>query len=412
MGRHQARASAPRFHIPLEEGPHRRRRWPIATFVAVLLIVGGWFGWSWLHGVTVQQSASTKPASCPAGNETIQIAAAPSIAAAIGRVANAYVQTKPVVTDHCVQVAVSAVDSQAALAGIENGWNTNQYGPAPQAWIADSSLWTNQLPAGALGDAPRSIATSPIVLAVPADAAKAINSANAPTFAELPGLVSQGAGWSTFGEPGWGQFTLDLPNPAANADSALAVEAMLDPPSPQGQPPVTQTLLNSPDVRQNLDNLTASQPMPAMIASHQALVALGGADGLQHAPFSAVPVSEVELYERNLGIDGDTKPMNVLDEVRLGGPTPFEDFPFTPLAGSAITSDQVAAAEDFRDYLLAANAQTQLAQSGLRVPDNYQHPMTSPGVDWGSVGQASTPTDADSFHALATAWMTADRSTH
>jgi hypothetical protein len=380
--------------------------------VAVLLIVGGWFGWSWLHGMSVQHAASTSPASCPAGNETIQIAAAPSIAAAIGRAANAYVQTKPVVTDHCVQIAVSAVDSQTALGDIENGWHTDQLGPQPQAWIADSTLWTNQLPAGAVGDAPRSIATSPIVLAMPADAAKAINPGNVPTFASLPDLVSRADAWSRFGEPAWGQFTLDLPNPLANAASALTVEAMLDPPSPQGQPAVTPALLDSPDVRQNLDDLTAAQPMPAMVSTHQALVALGGADGIQHAPFSAVPVSEVELYERNLGIDGDTKPMNVLDEVRLGGPTPFEDFPFTPLAGSAITSDQVAAAENFRDFLLGAKEQTQLAESGLRVPDDYEHPRTSPGVDWGSVAQAPTPTDAAGFQALATAWMSASHSTH
>ena len=54
----------------------------------------------------------------------------------------------------------------------------------------------------------------------------------------------------------------------------------------------------------------------------------------------------------HVGAEGTAKPVNVLDEVRLSGPTPYVDFPFTPLAGSGVTSDQVAAAEHFRDFLL------------------------------------------------------------
>lgn len=410
MGRHRAKGSEPRYRVPIAGAAHRRR-WPVAAFVAVLLIVGGWFGWSWLHRDTVRNAATTS-ATCPAGNESIQIAVVPSVATAIGRAAAAYVRTNPVVTDHCVTVAVSAVDPKSVLTGLARGWDTNRFGPRPDAWVADSTLWTNQLPAHSVGDPPQSIATSPVVLAMPSDAAKAVIAAGAPALTGLPALVSRAAGWSSFGEPGWGQFTMALPDPGANAASELAVEAMLDPATPQGQTPVTTRLLNSPNVHQDLENLAASQPEPMPTSTHQALVSLGGADGIAHAPFGAVPVTEVELYERNLGIDGDVKPMNVLDEVRLSGPMPFADFPFMPLTGSWVTSDIVAAAENFRDFLLTQPQQTQLAQEGFRVADSVTHPATSPGMDWGSVARGPTPTDAAGYRAVVAAWQAATRSTH
>jgi Ca-activated chloride channel homolog len=302
---------------------------------------------------------------------------------------------------------VSAVDSQTALNGLRNGWDISQLGPQPQAWIADSTLWTNQLAAGSLGGDPRSIATSPIVLAMPSDGARAVESAIVPTFADIPGLVARPDGWSAMGQPSWGRFTIALPNPVTNAASALAVEAMIDPATAQGQPPLSPALLESGTVRRSLDSLAGTQPTPAPATSHQALLALGGADTVAHAPFGAVPVSEAELYERNLGIDGDTRPMNVLDEVRLGGPTPFEDFPFTPLASSVISADQIAAAMDFRAFVLTANAQTMLSQAGFRVADNYAHPLGSPGMDWGSVTPAATPTDAAGYGRFAASWSAA-----
>jgi hypothetical protein len=409
MGRHRVDSTEPLYRLsPVR---HRRRRWPIAAFVAVLLIIGGWFGWSRMHGVMVERAA-TASGSCPAGNESIQIAVTPAMADAIGHVASDYVRTNPVVMEHCVTVAVSGLDPKAVLTGLTNGWNVDQLGPKPDAWIADSTLWTNQLSANSIGDEPQSVASSPLVLAMPADAAKAVQAAGAPTLASLPGLIAQASGWAKFGEPAWGPFTIALPDPAANAATTLALEAMLDPPTPQGQQPVTATLINSPEIQQDLQNFAAGQPMPATTTSHQALVSLGGADGIAHAPFSAVPVAEVDLYERNLGLDGDVRPLNVLDEVRLAGSTPHLDYPFTPLAGSWVSSDLVAAAENFRNFLLTAPEQTLLARSGFRVPDTSAHPDSAPGMDWGSVAQGTAPTDATSYQQVAAAWQAVTQATH
>jgi hypothetical protein len=403
MGRHRAETSDIR---PLRRRPSRRRRWPLAALTAVVLVVAGWLGWSWLHG-QLSHSAAAGVATCAAGPETVQVAVVPSLADVIGRAAAAYSESKPVVNDHCVRVNVSAVDPQAVLSALEHGWDAPKLGPRPQAWIADSTLWTNQLAsasAGVLGDAPRSLAASPVVLAMPPDAAKAVMSAGTPTFAALPALVAKANGWAGFNEPAWGQFTLALPSPAANTASTLAVTGMLDPATPQGQAPVTADLLNSTPVKQNLDNLALGQPTSTLRTTHDALLAIGRADGIHTAPFSAIPVTELDLYQRNVGADGTAKSVNVLDEVRLSGPTPYADFPFTPLAGSG---DQVAAAQHFRDFLLTPAEQAQFARSGLRVASSFTHPDPSPGLDWGSVSQGPTPVDVGSYQQLVTAWTAA-----
>lgn len=405
MGRHRAETSHSSLRRPRR--PRRRRRWPIAALTAVLLLVVGWFGWMWVHE-RIMATPTADVVTCANGVTTAQIAAAPSIADAIGRAAAAYTESHVMVAGHCMRVNVSALDPQTVLTALEHGWDTGKLGPRPQAWIADSTLWTNQLTAtnpGLAGDIAQSLATSPVVLAMPPDAAKAVTTAEPPTFAQLPALIAQANGWAGFGEPAWGQFTLAVPSPATNTASTLAVTAMLDPATPQGQAPLTADLLGTGQVRQNMANLAVGQPVGA---THDALLALGRTGGIQGAPFSAVPALEVELYQRNVGGDGDAKPANVLDEVRLTGSTPFADFPYLPLAGPGESTDQITAVERFRDFLRTDQEQTQLARAGLRVTgDSLTHPDPSPGMDWGSASEGPAPTDAAGFQQLVTAWTAA-----
>ena len=49
-----------------------------------------------------------------------------------------------------------------------------------------------------------------------------------------------------------------VPDPAHNAASLLAVIAMIDPASPQGQHPVTADLLGSTDVQRDLANFAGN----------------------------------------------------------------------------------------------------------------------------------------------------------
>jgi Ca-activated chloride channel homolog len=407
MGRHRAGLDdvggrGRRFAVP--SAP--TRRWPVVLVAMLAVVAIGWFAWSAV-GRSGHQAAAA--ANCPDGTLSIQVAVAPSVAPAVAAAAAAFAATNPVSTDHCLRVDVSSINEQDVLTGLTTTWNTDRLGPKPQAWLADSSLWTNAVAAAKpaeLGDSAQSVATSPVVLAMPPDAARAMSSAGAPTWDAVPTLITKANGWATFGEPGWGQVTMAVPDPTTNTASALAVEAMLDPATPQGQQPITPDLLSSPAVRQNLANLALGQPNPVPATTAAALDALGKANGIEGAPFSAVPVTELDLYRRNVG-SGGAKPANILDEVRLSGLTPFADFPYVPLAGDWVTSDQVVAAQRFRDFLLGSAQQHRFAKAGLRTPNAFDRPDSSPGMDWGSSAQAATPTDNAGYRALVAAWGTA-----
>lgn len=409
MARHRASKDETRRTRALT-GRRSVAGWPLAALAAVALIAIGWVTWNWVGG-TLSREASAEAAACPDGATTVSVDVAPSIVNQLRSAATDYNATHPVVSDHCVSVQVSAVDPAAVFTGLTGTWDPAKLGQKPQAWLPDSSLWTNQLNAkdpASVGDVAQSVATSPVVLAMPADAAKAVQASGAVPWAKLGSLVgSGGGGWSQLGEPTWGQFSLDVPDPSTNTASALAVEAILDPPTPQGQTPITSDLLSSPAVKPGLTSLATSQPTPAPATTRDALVALGKAGGLSSAPFSAVPATEVELYDRNLGSDGAPSPANIVDEVRTSGPTACADFPFLPLAGDWVTSSQLAAAQNFRNYLESSGAQAKLTKGGLRTDTGTTYPAASPGMDWGAIAQAATPTDAAGFQQLTSAWTAA-----
>jgi hypothetical protein len=398
-----------RHRAPGEAASKRRvASWPIAILVIILLGAVAWVGWSWLGNEASRRDAAAA-ANCPGGTTTIQVATDPSIADTIGAESVRYTQSNPVVDDTCVKIRVTSINSAAADYAFLHGWDTNKLGPKPQAWIPDSSLWVNQALAAQptlAGDTTQSIATSPVVLAMSPDAGRAMQAAP-PSWTQLPSLVAQANGWGTFGQAAWGGVTLDLPDPAHDSASLLAMAEMIDPASPTGQPPISSQLLENTQTRQQIDTFASTQPNPAPTATRDALVALGRAAGVQTAPFTAVPTTEVALYQRNLGLDGASRASTVLDEVRVAGTTSVADFPFLPLAGDWVTSDQLTVAQHFRDFLRSAPEQAELSKAGLRSAEADGHPNPSPGMDWGLVSVAGTPTDNASYNLLVGAWNTA-----
>ena len=408
MSRHRSDKWTMRRQAASGWGLRRIARWPIVVLALVVLVVLGGLAWMWVGGELNARNEAQAHA-CDDGPMAVQVAAAPSIAVATRDAAQTYNAQQVVVADHCVQIQVSSVDPAQALAGLTGTWDPARFGPKPQAWIADSSLWTNQFIAqhGALvADVVQSVASSPIVLAMPPDAAKAMSATAQLSWSGLPGLLASATGWTSLGEPTWGAFTVDLPNPATNPASELALEAMVDP----GNTPLTADALTSGPVAGAISTVATKQPATLPSDTLTALIALAKSPGLQGAPYSAVPVPEVALYERNLGTDGVAKPDNVLDEVRLAGTGPGLDYPYVPLAGDWVTSAQGQAAQMFRAFLRSPAEQRQFAAAGLRTTSGTTRPEPSPGMDWGTVHTAALPTDPDTSQRLVTAWTGAQAS--
>lgn len=402
MSRHRSDKWTMRRQAASAFGLRRIARWPLVVLAFVILLALGGLAWMWVGGALNARNQAQAHA-CDDGPMAVQVAAAPAIAVATRTAAEAYNAQQVVVADHCVQIQVSAVGPTQVLAGLTGSWDSTKYGPKPQAWVADSSLWTNQLAAqhGALiADVVQSVATSPIVLAMPPDAAKAVSATAQLAWTSLPNLLASATGWATLGQPSWGAFTVDLPNPATNPASELALEAMVDP----GSTPLPAAVLASAPVAGAISTVATKQPVTLPSDTLTALITLARSAGVQGAPYSAVPVPEVSLYERNLGTDGVPKPQNVLDEVRLTGAGPSLDFPYVPLAGDWVNSAQGQAAQMFRAFLRSPAEQRELAKAGLRTSSGVTKPVPSPGMDWGTVHATALPTDPDTAQRLVTAW--------
>lgn len=384
--------------------------WPVAIVGLVVLLVLGWLGWNWVGGL-VERRAAAQAGDCDEGQALLRVASTPSVAEAVKQVAEAWSRQRPVVYDHCIQIEVQSIDSEVVLQGLTQGWNTAEIGERPHAWVTDSMLWANRLGAqnaALLGAVPQSIAASPVLLALPQEAAQAVQSGSGFRWTDLPDLAGAADGWGRFGHPEWGRFTAAMPDPTANTATAMAVQSALAGASPEGKGPVTTEMLALEPVKSTMGRLSSSKPEQTPASTWEALKLLSDATAVNAAGFSAVPVFEVDLYRHNTGKDSGTAPAQPLYGVAAGGPTPIADFPFVPLAGDWVGEAQVRAAQAFREFLHEPDQQKILAGAGLRVEATTERPKPSPGIRWAAVTDTLTPADANTTQQISAAWATAD----
>lgn len=376
--------------------------WPLVAAGLVVMLALAWLGWNRLGELTERRTAA-QAASCPQGQAVLPVAAEPSLAQAMSLVAQAWNASRPLVSDHCVRAEVRPVAAPDVLDGLADEWDTSEHGPRPSAWLTDSSLWVQRLDPSLLGAGPESVATSPVVLAMPEPAADALFAAGPPDWAALPELAGDPESWSEFGQPDWGRFEVALPNPADNPASALALQAVLAGVVGPGVGPVTTEMLREPPVRDALDELADSE-QPETGA---ALETLAEAGEVTQAPFDGVPMLEYDLYQRNTATDGRPAPDTPLAGVPLAGPTPVADFPFVVLAGDGADRVQVEAAQNLRNFLRSEPARAELARTGLRVPGNQRRPSPAPGVPWADVPVPLTPASPETLEEILAAWKDA-----
>jgi len=374
--------------------------------VLLVLSAAGWAGWSWL-GKVVEQRAQAEASSCHQGEAVLTVAAAPSVAKPLREAADEWRTQRPVVQDHCIVVEVTPTEPDTVLQGLTQGWDEQAHGARPHAWVPDSSLWIDRLRAqnsGMLGSTPVSIASSPVVLAMPESAAQLVMNSNLTQWSDLPEITSAPDGWSRYKQADWGRFTVVLPDLASNPASALAVQSALAGRSQTPDGPVTVDLLGQDESRNTLASLAEAQPKELPATTHDALLELGKHQDVTAAPFDAVPVMEVDLYRRNTGRDGESPAKHTMVGVSLAGATPTADFPFVALNGDETL---VRAAQLFREFLQQQEQQQLFAQAGLRVAAVQEYPRPAPGIRWTPTTQPLKPADANTTQQIAAAWASA-----
>jgi Ca-activated chloride channel family protein len=371
-------------------------KWPVLIVAFVVLIGLGWLILSWAGGVLDKRSQALAQ-NCSEGDSVLRVAATPSVAEAVAEVARAYSATRPVVYDHCIAIEVTSLDSPAVLDGLTTTWDESKLGKRPHAWLPDSTLWANRLTAlnaKLVGAAPKSVGTSPVLLAAPEAAAPVLKNFR---WSDMPEVTD----WNKFGQP-WGRFSVAMPDPATNTASALAIQSALA----GGKGPVTAESLGSDASKAALTKLAAAVPPEVPPTTRDALGRLGDSATVNAAGFSVTPVSEVDLFKHNTGKDAPSKP---LVGVLPAGPAPVADFPYVALGGSEVGEAEQRSAQAFREFMTQPAQQAILARGGLRVESTQDRPSPSPGVSWSPVTENLVAADATTTQQISSAWASADR---
>lgn len=316
--------------------------------VAILLLAVAVFGWFWLRDQAANNDRSAA-AECVEGPATLYVTVDPDIAGPVRAAADKYNATKPKVRDHCAQVQVTARPSAGMVAAFTSGkpWDP-ALGPEPALWIADSgrSIESMRVP-GLIEGAPASVASSPIVIAVPDDLRKALEQAKI-TWSDLPRL--QQGSLSDIGLPGWSGLRLALPQGDATVAALAAVGSAVS-----GADPLSEAAAQSGQVVSAISGLAANAPDSTDTSG--ALIALAGGGQPQNAPIHAVAATEQQV--KALAGPAEFKP---------AGAAPVADYPAAVMSGPWVDKTQNLIAGVFADYLRAPEQAQAFTAAGFAAP--------------------------------------------
>ncbi|MFI5719321.1 hypothetical protein [Nocardia sp. NPDC051750] len=319
---------------------------PVTAAVVVVVLLAVAFGWWQLRPDSAGGAADG--GTCTAGTAILDITVDPEIADPVRTIATRYNETRPVVRDHCAEVVVTerpAADMVAAFTS-DATWNP-VLGPRPALWIPVSSrqIESMRVP-GLIEGTPRSIASSPIVLAVPEILRHAL-AATQVSWADLPRL--QQGSLEAIGLPGWNGLQLALPP----GDTTLAVAAAVAG-TITGTDPLTEEAATGGQAVSAVSGLAAAAP--EVVDTSAAITALSAAAPAE-AEVHAVPVTQ-----RLLAANGSTT------FYVPAGAAPVADYPAALMSGPWVDQTENLIAGLFVEYLRKPEQQRDLIAAGLAAP--------------------------------------------
>ncbi|MEZ7238565.1 hypothetical protein QYS60_12435 [Rhodococcus sp. GXMU-t2271] len=340
---------------------------PIIAVAVALVLVLAVVGWFRLRE-RIDEQATEAAQTCVEGDALLDVAADPAVAPTLTTLAARWVtDTRPVVRDHCIDVRVTAVATAPATTALtaedappaDPRWDP-ALGPPPALWVPFSSDATARA-ARALDGQSRSLATSPIVLAVPAELGRALDAAGT-GWRQLPSLQSDGSVLAGLGLDGWNGLRLALPTGPDTDATTPALEAVAAAVTDAGPGPLTVEQAASPAATSAVGALALGADTlgagPTTAAALDTLADAPGADGTVHA----VPITEQQLHTAvtSGGAPG-------LAEFVPAGPTPTADFPAAVIDAPWVDETLARAAAALAGYLREPDAARALADAGFRV---------------------------------------------
>jgi uncharacterized membrane protein YfcA len=279
--------------------------------------------------------------------------------------------------------AYAAATDYDAWHGFETGWGAatlSAVGPRPEIWIPDSSAEVTAVREhnGPQFTALGSIASSPLVVAVPSDLVTG-------PLARLPRQGKRTTWLSIYAALSHDHIGLAMPNPAVSETALLEIAglyAVLTPAEKRG--------------------IESSGSFPADSGSLLCDAARAGEQG-DHPAATAYLVSEAAMIASNTDqlAAGPCAALNPLTAFSPVGAAAL-DFPFTAVnwGGSATVSTRLSRYEtDFYNWLTGP-ARSKLTGSGLSPPRCGRTSQARTGTDIPGCGAANLPTAAEVTQAL------------
>lgn len=352
-----------------------RGRAVLLGVVGVLLLLGGVaFG-----SVRLLRSGDSTAAAACAGPVThLTVGGDPSATSWLRPLIEAYTTSHRTVRGRCVEAAYRELGTAAAERLLRSTPDLGA-GAAPDVWVPESTtaldlLRTRPASARVLEGSATPIAVSPIVLALPADAVRILGErltgGRGPRLGDLLQLARDPQGWARIGRPEWGPVRFSTVDPGSSTLGTSLVVAAVGTLTGTPARDVRGAVFTEARTRQGLLDLTRTLAgTPA--TSAELLDGVGrvttAADLLNQA--GALAVYEQDVWRYN----GDS-PAVVLQATYPFGGQLAADYPFVVPRGSWVTTEDRAAADDLRAWLLSGPVQRRLGASGLRGADGAAGP--------------------------------------
>ena len=358
----------------------------VAAVIGVVAIVGVRFAMS--GDDSPDDSSGFVPRE---GCTTLVMAASSEKAALLTAIAGDYAQAGRSVDGACFDVKVNTMASGGAEAALARGWDAGRDGDQPDVWSPAASTWvgllrqdlaSNDRP-NLVPDTPESIASTPLVLAMPRPMAEALGWPKKPIgWGDVLTLAKNPEGWAAKGHPEWGQFKLGKTNPNLSTSGlAATVGAFFAATGTSSD--LTESDLRDPKVRAYVAAVEQS-------VVHYGDTTLTYLSNLQRADdaglglgyASAVAVEEKSVLDYNSGNPTgklETAGQHPVPKVPLVAVYPkegtlFSDNPYVVLDAPWSTPEKKAGAADFFEFLRTDQAQKRFTDAGFRTWDGVAGP--------------------------------------
>jgi Ca-activated chloride channel homolog len=309
---------------------------------------------------------------CPGETTTILVAADTSVVGWLTPLAKSYTDAHRMIDGQCIAVSVREMaPGQAQQALRQTPFPDG--GTPPEAWIPESTtaldlVRSQPASAGILPSRGSPVATSPIVIAAPGEAVRALGhvfpAGQTPRLGDYLLLSQDSRGWGQqrIGRKEWGRVRFSTADPARSTLGASLLVAAAGAVTATPPPDVNGRTFTRPEVKHGLLQLARSMAKTAP-SGHELLADAGTVRSTRDLirKFGLVTAYEKDVWQYNA--EGPPVPLRAM--YPLGGEL-AADYPYVIPNGSWVDGLDRRAAADFRAWLASPDVQARLGTYGLR----------------------------------------------